>query len=112
MLVDTYSVDGRAKSWRARGDGAPCGRDTIALQRAACVCCRREQEYLTQWAAAIEAAGFVFLRHVTLPRSHALAFATTSGGGGGDEEPPELHMKREQREQGWELSSIDGGDGV
>ncbi|EOD35683.1 hypothetical protein EMIHUDRAFT_227478 [Emiliania huxleyi CCMP1516] len=81
-------------------------------ERAACVRCRREQEYLTQWAAAIEAAGFVFLRHVTLPRSHALAFATTSGGGGGGEEPPELHMKREQREQGWELSSADGGDGV
>ena len=83
LLVDTYSVDGRARSWQ-------------------------EQTYLRQWASAVEGAGFVFLRHMTLARSHALAFATAPMSDAElaalrTREPPEMHMKREKREEGWEM---------
>jgi hypothetical protein len=82
LIVDTYSVDRRARSWR-------------------------DQTRLREWAAAIESAGFVFLRHVTLQRSHALAFATAPMSDAelaalATREPMEMHMKREQRAQGWE----------
>ena len=51
LLVDTLSVDKKARSWR-------------------------EQRYLRQWVAVVEELGFSFLRHQLLERSHALAFAT------------------------------------
>ena len=35
-----------------------------------------EQRNLHTWVAAVEALGFVFLRHQALQRSHALAFVT------------------------------------
>jgi len=83
LLVDTYSVDARARSWR-------------------------EQTVLQQWVESVESAGFVFLRHVTLPRSHALAFAsapmdTAELDALMTRRPFEMHMKREQRAEGWEI---------
>ena len=61
--------------------------------------------------ASIEALGFRFLRHEALRRSHALAFVTTAVDGDleallADEALPELRMRREVREAGW-----DGGGG-
>lgn len=35
-----------------------------------------EQRYLHAWIAAVESMGFVYLKYHSLPRSHALAFAT------------------------------------
>lgn len=70
-----------------------------------------EQSVLQEWVASIEALGFRFLRHEALRRSHALAFVTTAVDGDleallADEALPELRMRREVREAGW-----DGGGG-
>ena len=51
LLVDTFAVDRKARSWR-------------------------EQHYLQQWVSVVEELGFTFLRHQLLERSHALAFAS------------------------------------
>ena len=51
LIVDTMAVDRKARTWR-------------------------EQTNLHRWVDAIEQLGFVFLRHQTLCRTHALAFAT------------------------------------
>jgi len=60
---------------------------------------------LREWVASIEEAGFVFLRHQTLRRSHALAFATApltpvQLAGLSKAEPPQLIMRREIVEGG------------
>ena len=86
LVVETLSVDRRASSWA-------------------------EQSVLQEWVASIEALGFRFLRHEALRRSHALAFVTTAVDGDletllADEALPELRMRREVREAGW-----DGGGG-
>ena len=69
LLVETLGVDRRGRSWE-------------------------EQPYLRKWAAEIEKAGFIFLRHETLMRSHALAFATAPQPAVG-RPPPELRMRRD-----------------
>ena len=51
LLVDTMAIDRKARRWS-------------------------EQTNLHQWVEAIEGLGFVFVRHQTLCRTHALAFAT------------------------------------
>mmetsp|Transcript_72107 Transcript_72107/g.143006 ORF Transcript_72107/g.143006 Transcript_72107/m.143006 type:complete len:255 (+) Transcript_72107:622-1386(+) len=77
LLVDTFSVDRKAAS-------------------------PKQQSYLQSWVAAVESVGFVWLRHVALPRSHALAFATAPMTEGElaalvDRAPPELRMRREEQ---------------
>lgn len=69
LLIETLGVDRRGRSWE-------------------------EQPYLRKWAAEIEKAGFVFLRHETLMRSHALAFATAPQPAV-ERPPPELRMRRD-----------------
>ena len=89
LLVETFGVDRRATSWPA-------------------------QTYLHAWVAKVEALGFRFLRHQTLQRSHALAFVTrpldaAEERRGGlehllrEEALPELVMRREAREEGWDV---------
>ena len=91
LLVETFGVDRRATSWP-------------------------EQTYLHDWVAKIEALGFRFLRHQTLQRSHALAFVTRPLDAaevmrGGlehllrEEALPELVMRREAREEGWDVET-------
>ena len=89
LLVDTFSVDKRKRTWQ-------------------------EQTYLRAWVGSIEQLGFRFLRHQTLSRSHALAFATAplapaelralAGA------QPELVMRREA-ECGGEWHDHELGDG-
>ena len=69
LLIETLGVDRRGRSWE-------------------------EQPYLRKGAAEIEKAGFVFLRHETLMRSHALAFATAPQPAV-ERPPPELRMRRD-----------------
>ena len=81
LLVDTFSVDRKAQTWA-------------------------EQTYLRAWVESIEEAGFVFLRHVPLKRSHALAFATAPMSEDdlaelATRDPPEMRMRREERGE-WE----------
>ena len=81
LLVDTFSVDRKAREWK-------------------------DQHYLKQWVEAVESMGFVFLRHQVLPRSHALAFATTHLTEAELAElalraPPEMRMRREETGEPW-----------
>ena len=78
LIVETNAVEERARSWR-------------------------EQTRLREWAAAVESAGFVFLKHIKLRRSHALAFATRALSAAEldavEARPaPEMRMQRETRE--------------
>ena len=89
LVVETLSVDRRASSWA-------------------------EQSVLQEWVASIETLGFRFLRHEALRRSHALAFVTTAVDGDletllADEALPELRMRREVREAGWDGGAGGGG---
>ena len=81
LVVETFSVDRRAPSWP-------------------------EQTYLHQWVSAIEALGFAFLRHQYLQSSHALCFVTRAVADLeaelAEEVLPELPMRREAREAGWD----------
>jgi 25S rRNA (adenine2142-N1)-methyltransferase len=77
LLVDTFSVDRKAARWG-------------------------EQTYLHAWVEAVESAGFVFLQHATLERSHALAFATAPMTDAeldalATVEAPDMRMRREER---------------
>jgi len=81
LVVDTFSVDRSVRTWQ-------------------------EAPYLQEWMAAVESLGFVFLRHTTLARSHALAFTTAPLEQAEldalpSREPPEMRMRREQRGE-WE----------
>lgn len=52
MLVETFSVDRKARSWK-------------------------EQTYLHRWVQTIEAVGFRFVKHQALARTHALMFVAS-----------------------------------
>ena len=69
-----------AASSTARGSASPHRQGLLLLTETLGVDhkarCWAEQHTLHAWIAAVESLGFSFLRHETLERSHALAFAT------------------------------------
>ena len=98
-----------------QADGVLAGVRGLDAEVAAAAAKRQQEK---QWKAtfmrdkeAIEALGFRFVRHQTLARSHALCFVTEGvppaelDAAHADERLPELLMRREQREEGWDVRS-------